>query len=62
MADFIVRKGIPPAAEQNADPFERQGSDSGMMLFASPQLLIVICLGPFRFHDGVGGPFVERLP
>src|SRR5215831_10675015 len=46
---------------QDANPFERQGSDRSMTGLALGTLLLVILLGPWRVSDRVERPFMKGL-
>src|SRR5215831_14224851 len=59
---LIVRCALLPAPIEDADPFERQCPDGGLMGFALIPLLLVIHLRPERMPDRLRSPFHERLP
>ena len=50
-----------PAAVEYADPFERQGTQSGLVGAALRSLLTVECTGPERLIDCLSRPLNERL-
>ena len=57
----VVRFSLLPASEVNADEFEGQGADCGVMFFGSA-LLRVIGPGPGFGFEGLTGVFVKALP
>src|SRR5439155_9385831 len=50
-----------PTAEQDAQPFESQGSNCGMVGLVAGPLAIVVSPRPFRTARGQPSPFVKRL-
>ena len=59
---LIVRRVLLPAPIQDADPFERQCPDGGLMGLALVALLLVVHLRPEGMPDRLRRPFDERLP
>ena len=53
---------VLPAAIEDANPFERQATNDGLMLFAASTMLVVIRAGPFAASQRVLCPFLKRLP
>src|SRR4051812_31662081 len=47
LSSFLIWSVILPAAIQDANPFERQAPNDGLMLFATRTMLVVIGMGPF---------------
>ena len=58
---FVVAFVILPAAEDDADPFEGQGTDDGVVLMPSGFLLRIIETCPDGMPDRFAGVFVEAL-
>ena len=61
ITDLVISLAILPAAEQNADPLEGEGSRGRMMPHSAIPLLLIELPCPVRFGDRVGGKLVERL-
>ena len=59
---LIVRRVLLPAPIQDADPFERQCPDGGLMGLALVALLLVVHLRPEGMPDRLRRPCDERLP
>lgn len=59
---FVVRNAILPAAEDDANPFERERPHSGVMGFIPISLLVIERSGPGRFLRRHPGPFMKCLP
>lgn len=53
---------VLPAAIEDANPFERQATNDGVMLFAARSMLVVIGTGPLATSQRVLCPFLKRLP
>ena len=54
---------VLPAAIEDANSFERQATNDGVMLFTARTMLVVICGGPFATSQRVLlCPFLKRLP
>ncbi len=58
---LVVGAAIDPAAEEDADPFERQGTERGVSRGALGTMKAIELLGPERLGDALGGPLHERL-
>lgn len=61
IAGFVIRDIIHPAFPEDADPFEGQSADDGLVPFAAFLLLSVISGSPGGIVDGLVGPFDEGL-
>ena len=61
VALLVVRSLVVPAAPEDADPFEGEGAQDGVVGFAGAALLVVVGVGPVAVHDGLSGPFDEAL-
>jgi len=61
VAGFVVGRPILPAAEEDADPLEGQGTEGGMMAFPAFSLEVVEGAGPGGVLDGESGELVESL-
>src|SRR5215831_18164968 len=59
---FIVRRALLPAPIEDADPFERQCPDGGLMGLALVALLLGVHLRPEGMPDRLRRPFDECLP
>src|SRR5919204_5214334 len=59
---LIVRGALLPASIEDADPFERQCPDGGLMGLALGALLLIVHLCPEGMPDRLRCPFDERLP
>src|SRR5262249_5038032 len=59
---LIVRCALLPASIEDADPFERQCPDGGLMGLALVALLLVVDLRPEGMPDRLRRPCDERLP
>src|SRR5207249_7181462 len=59
--DLVVRGASLPALPDDPDPFESQGADSGVMLFAFGALHRVVSTGPERVLDRLGGKLMKGL-
>src|SRR5262245_22371314 len=59
---LIVWRAVLPAPIQDADPFERQSSHSGLMGFALVTLLLIVDLCPEGMPDRLCCPLYKRLP
>src|ERR1051326_8420611 len=59
---LIVRCALLPASIEDADPFERQCPDGGLMGLALVALLLIVHLCPEGMPDRLRCPFDERLP
>lgn len=53
---FVVSDAVLPAAPKDADPFEGQGAQDRLVVFAGTLLLEVIGFGPGAFGDRLSGP------
>src|SRR5262249_7590727 len=62
ISGFVIRHAILPAAKHDANPFEGQGPDRGMVFLAALALALVIDTRPNRLRDRVSRPFVKALP
>jgi hypothetical protein len=49
---FIVRRSGFPATKDNADPFEGQSTQGGVMGFAAVALQVAVGASPIRFENG----------
>src|SRR5262245_286315 len=58
----IVRCALLPASIEDAEPFERQCPDGGLMGLALVALLLVVHLCPESMPDRLRRPCDERLP
>ena len=58
---FVVRDVVPPTFPEDADPFEGQSADDGLVAFAAFLLLSVVGGGPGGIVDGLVGPLDEGL-
>ena len=58
---FAVRGARLPTAEEHADPFEGQASQSGVVAFADGALLEIEGFGPGGLFAGTGSELVESL-
>ena len=47
VARFIIGDAIVPTAPEDAQPFEGEGAQDGVMRFAGTTLLVIIGVGPF---------------
>jgi hypothetical protein len=61
IARLVVERAVLPAPEQNADPFERQSPDSGVMGLTICAMLSIVVFGPSRTGNRVQCPFVKGL-
>src|SRR5580693_3916850 len=61
VACLIVGGAVPPAAEQDAEPFERKGSHGAVMRLAAFALLVIKGSRPHRFSGRQPGPFMKGL-
>jgi hypothetical protein len=59
--DLVVRGASVPALPDDANPFEVQGADSGVMVFAFGELAEVVSAGPERVLDRLGGKLMKSL-
>jgi hypothetical protein len=59
--DLVVRGASLPAPPDDPNPFEGQGADSGVMVFAFGALAEVVSAGPERVLDGLGGKLMKGL-
>ena len=50
-----------PAGEEDADPFERQGADNGIVFLAFGLVELVVGFGPDRPAHGMLSEFMKRL-
>ena len=48
---FIVGGFVLPAAEQDADPFEGQGTNDGLVFFAFVSVVLHVIGGPLTLLD-----------
>ena len=53
---FVIRGAVLPAAPEDADPFEGESAQDGLVMFAGAFSLEVIRFGPRAFGDGLAGP------
>ena len=53
---FVVRFLIVPAPPENADPFEGEGAQDGVVRFAGLFLLMIVGLSPSAARDRLAGP------
>jgi hypothetical protein len=60
-AGLVIGAAIFPAAVQNAEPFEGQGPNGGVMRFLAVALLLVVLLCPEAFLHEMLGPIPERF-
>ncbi len=58
---FIVRHMVLPTAPEDAQPFEGETTQDGLVALARPLLLAVVGLRPRTFGHGLSGPFDEGL-
>ena len=58
---LVVGGLILPAAEQDADPFEGQGADYGMIFFAFDRVVFNIVTSPLGLGDREASKFMEAL-
>ena len=58
---FVIGDVIPPAFPEDADPFEGQSADDGLVTFAAFLLLGVVSGGPRGVADGLVGPLDKTL-
>ena len=61
VARFVVRDAIVPAAPEDAQPFEGEAAEDGLVTFAGLLLLAVIRFSPRTFGHGLPGPLDEGL-
>jgi hypothetical protein len=61
VAGLVVRRTGNPAAEEDADPFECQGTDGGVVGGAFGAVAVVASPGPEGAGNGFGGPLDEGL-
>lgn len=61
IAGFVIGDIIHPAFPEDADPFEGQSADDGLVTFAAFLLLSVVSGGPGGIVDGLVGPLDESL-
>ena len=59
--DFVVRGVGLPALPDHPHPFESQGADGGVMVFAFGALAEVVSAGPERVLDRLGGKLMKSL-
>src|ERR1017187_3367706 len=59
--EVIVERRVLPATKYNANPFEGQGADGGVMVGPFAAHLLVISLGPGRFQARLGSELVKGL-
>src|ERR1017187_10674070 len=59
--ELIVERRVLPATKHNANPFEGQGADGGVMVGPFAAHLLVISLGPGRFQARLGSELVKGL-
>lgn len=62
VAAFVVGSAVLPTFPEDADPFESECAQDGLMTFSSSLLLSVEGLGPDRTRDGLTDPFNKTLP
>src|ERR1017187_10478192 len=58
---IVVGRAVLPAAPQDALPFEGQGAEGGLAVFAALELPLVIAAGPDTKGEGRARHFVEGL-
>src|ERR1700674_2177400 len=61
VACLIIGDAVLPAAEEDAEPFERKGSHGTVVRLVSFALLVIKGPRPSRFSGRQPGPFVKRL-
>ena len=61
VAGLVIGDAVLPAAPQDADPFEGEAAEDGLVAFAGAFLPEVIGLGPGTLGDGLAGPLDEGL-
>jgi len=59
--NFIVGSASVPALPDDPDPFESQGADGGVVLFAFGALAVVVSAGPEGVLNGLGGKLMKGL-
>src|SRR5258707_11003732 len=59
--NLVVGSARLPALPDHPDPFEGQGPDGSVVLFAFGSLLVVVSAGPERVLDGLGGKLMKGL-
>ena len=59
---FVIGGSLLPAAKDDADPFEGQGSHGGLVPFAALELLLIVGFGPGAEADGVARKLHQALP
>lgn len=59
VAGFIVGQAVLPAAPEDAQPFEGEAAEDGLVAFAGAFLLLVVHFRPRAFGDGLTGPLDE---
>jgi hypothetical protein len=62
ISGLVISNAVLPAAKHDANPFEGQGSDYGMVVLTTLALLLVIGTRPNRLRNRVSCPFVKTLP
>lgn len=60
--NFVVRGAGLPTLPDDPDPFESQGADRGVMVFAFGALHSIVSAGPEGFGDRLGGELMKGLP
>jgi hypothetical protein len=61
VAGFLVGHAVGPAAVQDADPLEGQGTQGGLVSCTASPVGIIEDFGPKGARDGLGGPLDEGL-
>ena len=61
VGSLIVGGSCLPAPEEDANPFERQGTHGRLVILASFDLGVVVRLGPCRPSEGVSGELNKAL-
>src|SRR5688572_15001074 len=61
IARLVVRNAVDPAAVEDADPFEGEGSESGLVLHAASLAAGVEGVRPKGARDGLAHPLDEGL-
>jgi len=61
VAGLVVGLAVVPAAPEDANPFEGQGAQDGLVGDAFGPAALVESLGPEAMGDGLAGPLDEGL-